>query len=129
MKEKSLEELFWIMIDGWAHGIKHYPGDIYPELVYRVVKELHTDLDLAIRCNIVIDVMVIVQKFSAAAKFLVPEKELLFNILAQLPAPKQLKTEDQLYTLAQTIDKAESAHPGAIARLEKRWGMAQQQAA
>ncbi len=129
MQERSLEELFWIAIDGWAHGIKQYPGEIYPELVYRVVKELHEDIQLAIRCNIIVDVMLIVEKFSAAAKYLVPEKELAFNILAQLPSPNQLKTEDQLFTLAQTIDNVEKVHSGAISRLEKKWGMGQQQAA
>ncbi|MDZ4784744.1 MAG: hypothetical protein SGJ02_01580 [bacterium] len=130
MSKKSLEELFWIVIDGWAYGIKQYPGEIYPELVYRVVRELRTDIQLAIQCNILVDVMLITEKFSAAAKYLVPEKELAFNILAQLPCPSELKTEDQLYTLAQTVDRVEQMYPGAVvSRLEKKWQLNQAQAA
>lgn len=129
MKERSLEEIFWLVIDGWAYGIKQYPGEIYPELVYRVVKELSEEFRLAIQHNIVFDIITIVQKFASAAKFQVDEKELAFNILARLPSPNELKTEDQLYTLAQTIDIVEKVYPGAISRLEKKWGLSHQQAA
>ena len=129
MSEKSLQEIFWIVIDGWAYGIKQYPGEIYPELVYGVVKEIGNDIKLAIKYNVVVDVLLIAEKFNASAKYLVPEKELAFNILAQFPSPAELKTEDQLYTLAQSIDGVEKMFPGAIARLEKKWGLGHQQAA
>lgn len=129
MSEKSLDELFWVLIDGWAYGIKQYQGEIYPELVFNIVKEIGEDLRLAVRCELIIDVMKIVEKFGAAAKYLVPEKELAFHILVQLPPPSELKTEDQLFALAQAIDSVERVFPGAISRLEKRWGIVQQRAA
>ncbi len=129
MAEKSLDELFWETVDGWAYGIKNYPGEIYPELVYQVVKELGDDIRLAIRCELIVDLIKIGEKFNAAAKYLVPEKELAFNLLAQLPSPSQLKTENQLFSLAQAIDSVEKKIPGAIERLERKWGMASQRAA
>lgn len=129
MAQKSLEELFWETVSGWSYGIKNYPGEIYPELVYQVVKELGEDIRLAIKCELIIDLMKIVQDFTAAAKFLTPEKELAFNVLAQLPKPSELKTENQLFALAQAIDSVERRIPGAIDRLERKWGHFTQRAA
>jgi hypothetical protein len=129
MAQKSLEELFWETAEGWAFGMKNYPGEIYPELVYQVVKEFGEDIRLAIRCELILDLMKIHEKFTAAAKYLVPEKELAFNILAQLPKPSELRTENQLFALAQAIDSVEKKIPGAIERLERKWGLIAQRAA
>ncbi|RMD87897.1 MAG: hypothetical protein D6808_00660 [Candidatus Dadabacteria bacterium] len=121
MKPKSVTELFNEAMDAWIAGIESYPGEIYPELVYAVIREMRIDFYCAVSCNIAFDVLELADRIGLASKYLVPEKELVFNILAQLPAPQELKTEDQFYTIAQIVDKVEAVYPGALARLERRW--------
>lgn len=121
MSENSYGKIFAIEIEGWAYGIEKYPGEIYPELVHSVIRELKDSFHMAIRQQVAFDVCFIAKQFSKAAKYLVHEKELVFSILAQLPSPNQLSTEDEMYVLATILDKVEQVHNGAIARLEKKW--------
>lgn len=114
------EEVFAVEIDGWCYGIANYPGEVYPELVHRVVKELREHLKLAIDANVIFDIVDIAGRFSKAAKGVVAEKELAFSILGQLPTPQEL-SEDGMYTLGAVIDRVEQTYGGALKRLEKKW--------
>jgi len=124
----SFEEIFRVEIDGWCYGIANYPGEIFPGLVHRVVKELANSFKSAIEHGLIFDILDISLKLSRAAKYLVDEREICFSILAQLPNPASLNEEAQ-YALAQVIDQAEQAHGGALERLEKKWNLEKKQAA
>ena len=124
----SFEEIFKVEIDGWCYGIANYPGEVFPGLVHRVVKELAPSFKAAIDHGVVFDILDISLKLSRAAKYLVDEREICFSILAQLPNPASLNEEGQ-FTLAQIIDQAEQAHGGALERLEKKWKLEKKQAA
>ena len=121
MAKNRYDELFAIEMEGWCYGLTNYPGEIFPELVHGVVRELKPSFLKAIQMEVIFDVVKIAQQFSKAAKYLVPEKEIVFSMLAQFPPPQTLKTEDEMYVMAQILDKVEQAHQGAIERLERRW--------
>ena len=125
---EKFEEIFGVEIDGWCYGIANYPGEIFPGLIHRVVKELSSSFRAAVEHNVVFDILDISLKLSRAAKYLVDEREICFGILAQLPNPSTLN-EDAQFTLAQIIDQAEQAHGGALERLEKKWKIGKKQAA
>lgn len=124
MARNRYDEVFKLEIDSWCYGIENYPGEIFPELVHAVVREMKPSLKRAIQFEVAFEVVKIADSIAQAAKYLVPEKELVFSLLAQLPNPKELSTEDELYILAHILDQVEQAYPGAIHRVEKRWCLA-----
>lgn len=114
------DEVFQIEMEGWAYGISNYPGEIFPELVFRVIRELEQSFISAVKHHYVFDIIGISSMFSRAAKYLVHEKDICFCILSLIPPPPQFD-EDGQFVMAQIIDKVEQAHGGALERLEKKW--------
>ena len=114
------DEVFQIEMEGWAYGISNYPGEIFPELVFRVMRELEQSFILAIEHNYAFNIIEIATMFSRSAKYLVHEKDITFCILSLLPPPSRFD-EDGQFTMAQIIDQVEQAYGGAIERLEKKW--------
>ncbi len=118
--KNRFNEIFEIEMDGWAYGIEKYPGEVFSGLVHAIVRELRFSFRTAIEHHYVFDVHALAAKLAKAAKFLVPEKELAFSILAQLPNPTKLD-EDEQFVLAQIIDQVEQAYGGALDRLMIKW--------
>ena len=119
-EQDSFEEIFKVEIDGWCYGVANYPGEVFPGLIHRVVKELAPSFRSAIEHGVVFDILELSLKFSRAAKYLLDEREICFSILAQLPNPSQIGEEAQ-FVLAQIVDQAEQTYGGALERLEKKW--------
>ncbi len=118
--DDRFSEIFAVEIDGWCYGIANYPGEIYPELVHRVIKELRESFRVAIEHGVMFDILDIAGKISKASKYLVGEKEAAYSILAQLPNPARLP-EDQMYTMASIIDKVEAVYGGTLEKLQRKW--------
>lgn len=116
----SFDEIFGVEIDGWCYGVTHFPGEIDPSLIHRVVKELAPVFCSAIEHNFVFDILDVSVRLSKAAKFLIHEKDVAFSILSQLPNPKTL-SEDAQFVLAQVADKVEQEYGGALDRLYRKW--------
>ena len=121
MAEDRYDEAFTIEIEAWCHGLANYPGEIYPALVHAVVKELRPSFRAAIENHVFFDVIYVADKICKASKYLVHDKEIVFSILARLPAPADLRSEEELYTLAAILESVEGTYEGAIERMEKRW--------
>ena len=119
-KEASFEEVFKIELDGWCYGLANYPGEVFPGLVHRVVKELSRSFNAALQNQIAFDILDISMKLSKAAKYLVDEREICFSILAQLPHPSEFD-EDGQFALGRVIDQVEQAYGGALEKLEVKW--------
>lgn len=124
----SYDEVFKVEMEGWCYGISNYPGEIFPGLVHRVIKELTPSFREAIEHHLVFNVIETSQKFSKAAKYLINDKEIAFSILSTLPNPSSLD-EDAQFVMAQLIDQVERAYGGALDRLQKKWGWERRQAA
>jgi hypothetical protein len=78
------DEVFKIEIEGWCFGITNYPGEVSPQIVHRIIRELGAGFQAAVEHNVVFDINEIATQFSKAARFLVHEKEIAFAIIAQL---------------------------------------------
>lgn len=124
----SYDEVFKVEMEGWCYGIANYPGEIFPGLVHRVIKELGPSFREAIEHHLVFNVIETSQKFSKSAKYLINDKEIAFSILSTLPNPSVLD-EDAQFIMAQIIDQVERAYGGALDRLQKKWGWERRQAA
>ncbi|MBX7144661.1 MAG: hypothetical protein K1X79_09445 [Oligoflexia bacterium] len=122
------DEIFKVEIEGWCYGLSNYPGEIFPGLIHRVIKELSPSFREALEHGVAFNILEISQKFSKAAKYLVHEKEIAFSILSQFPHPASL-TEDAQFVMAQIIDQVEQTYGGALERLHKKWGWEKRQAA
>jgi predicted acetyltransferase len=114
------DEIFDIEMEGWCHGITCYPGEIFPGLVHAVIKELQPSFKRALEYNYVFNVHKLAAKFAKAAKYMVPEKEIAFSIIAQMPNPVIL-TEEEQFVMAQIIDQVEQQYGGALERLRRKW--------
>lgn len=124
----KFDEIFKVEIEAWCYGISTYPGEIFPALLHRVVKELGVVFREAVANGLVFDIVDVATKLSKAGKYLVDEKELTFSVLAQLPNPATLN-EDQQYVLANIIDQVEQAYGGALERLQRKWANERKRAA
>jgi hypothetical protein len=122
------DEVFQIEIEGWCFGLTNYPGEISPQIVHRIIRELASGFQAAIEHNVVFDINDIAVQFSKAARFLVHEKEISFAIIAQLPNPGTL-LEEQQCVLGLVIDKVEQVYPGALESFYKRWQLGVREAA
>jgi hypothetical protein len=107
-------------MEGWAYGIANYPGEIFPELVFRVLRELEPSFTAAIEHHHIFDLVALAEMFSKAAKYLVHEKDIAFCILSMFPPPSRFD-EDGQFVMAQIIDRVEQTWSGALERLEKKW--------
>ena len=114
------DEVFQIEMEGWAYGLSNYPGEIFPELVFRLVRELESSFTAAIQNGYAFNVIDLSQLFSKSAKYLVHEKDITFCILSVLPLPSSLDLDAQ-YIMAQVIDQVETTYGGALERMEKKW--------
>ena len=118
--KEGYDEIFGVEIDGWCYGIQHYPGEIHSALVHRVIKDLTDSFKLAVEHNVIFNVLELAGRFSRAAKYLVPEREIAFAILAHLPNPASLDEEGQ-FVLAQIIDQVEQTYGNALEPLQRKW--------
>jgi hypothetical protein len=114
------DEVFQIEMEGWAYGIANYPGEIFPELIFRVIRELEPSFIEAIQHYYSFDIVEVATMFSKAAKYLVHEKDITFCILSILPPPSTLEEPAQ-FVLNQIVDQVENTYGGAIERMEKKW--------
>jgi len=121
------DEVFEIEIDGWIFGLSNYPGEISPQIIHRIIRELATSFHLAIDHNVVFNPLMIASKFAEASRFLIHEQEIAMAILAQLPNPATLG-EDQQCILGLIIDQVEQAYPGSLASFYNRWKIGQKAA-
>jgi hypothetical protein len=119
-KANQYDEVFSTEIEGWCYGIAHFPGEVTAALVHRVLKELSASFQTALEQHVQFDMIEVATKFSRAAKYLVPESEVAFSILAQLPNPALLD-EGAQYILAQLVDQVERTYGGALEPLQKKW--------
>ena len=118
--KNHFDEIFEVEIDGWCYGITHFPGEVHAALVHRVIKELATSFKDAVNNHFVFNVVDLSTRISRAAKYLVPEKEVAFAILYQLPAPAEFDEEGQ-FVIAQLVDQVEQAYGGALEKVQKKW--------
>lgn len=115
------DEVFAIEMDGWCFGLANYPGEISAQVIHRIIRELSTSFQAAIEHHVVFNILELANKFSAAARHLVHDRELSFAILAQLPNPNMLQDDIQREVLEHIIDNVEQVYEGAREAFYKRW--------
>ena len=118
--KNSYHEVFRHEIEAYTEALENYPGEIFPELVFRVVRELESSFVEAINHQYPFDILTVSRELARAAKFLVHEKDIAFCILSVLPPPSKFP-EDAQYCLGQIVDQVEQAHGGALERMHKKW--------
>ncbi len=119
MKNEN-KEIFEIEMEGWCYGIAHYPGEVYPDLVHYIIRELAHKLDQAVKNNVIFDIVSLSRDFSKAAKYLVSEKDIVSTFLSILPDPSKLN-EQQMLTLAKIVDNVEKSYAGTTIRMRQIW--------
>lgn len=116
------DEVFNIEIEGWCYGLANYQGEVSPQVIHRIIRELSPSFQAAIMHNVVFNTLAIAEKFAEAAKYLIHPKEVAFAILAQLPNPAIL-FEEQQCILGLVIDQVEQTYPGALQGYYQRWNL------
>lgn len=109
-----------VEVECWCFGISNFPGQLYPKLIHRVVKEMSPTFRAAIDNGYVFDVFDTAKKIYAACAGILQEKQIVFAILANLPLAFELEEESQ-YILAQIIDQVEQEYGGVIEQMEDLW--------
>ncbi len=114
------DEIFETEIRGWCYGIESYPGPVYPGLLHRIIQELAPSLFTAIENNVVFDVCALARNIHEACRQAVPERDIVYSLLFQLPSPADL-SEDGMFVLGAIVDRVEQDHAGVYERLQRKW--------
>lgn len=109
-----------IEIECWCFGISNFPGQLYPKLIHRVIKEMSPTFRAAIDNGYIFDVFDTAKKIYSASAGIVQEKQIVFAMLANLPLAFELEEESQ-YILAQIIDQVEVVYGGVVEQMEELW--------
>lgn len=112
--------VFPVEVECWCFGISNFPGQLYPKLIHRVIKEMSPTFRAAIDNSYVFDVFDTAKKVYLASAGIIPEKQIVFSILANLPMAFELEEESQ-FILAQIIDQVEKVYGGVIDQMEELW--------
>lgn len=114
------EELFDVELDGWCHGLRHFPGEISADLVHLLLKEMRPCFEDAVKHQYNFDILEVSRRISKASKYLVDEREIAFGILLHLPNPLR-RSEGEQYTVGGIVKRVEDAYGGALAPITKHW--------
>ena len=117
---KRFAEIFDLEMYAWWKGLEAYPGEMYPEFMHAVVRDLKDSFEDAIKHCYVFSPVILADRFAEATKYSVSPKEICFHMISQFPHPRDL-TEDQQNAMAEIIDLVEQKYGGALDRLERRW--------
>lgn len=113
-------EVFPVEIECWCFGISNFPGQLYPKLIHRVIKEMAPTLRASIDNGYVFDIFDTAKRIFQASRGTLPEKHVVYSLLANLPMPFELEEESQ-FVLAQIIDQVEQVYGGVVAQMEDLW--------
>lgn len=117
--KNKYNEVFEVELKCWCYGLTQLKSEMHPAIVHRVIKEFGSVWREAVQNYFVVDFRDAVGRLHEAARKVISEKEIAFSLLLQFPTPDELN-EDQAFVLAQILDQAETAFPGAIKRFERR---------
>ncbi|NDC37103.1 MAG: hypothetical protein EBZ48_03515 [Proteobacteria bacterium] len=117
---ENYDAVFRAELSAYTSGLENYPGEVFPELVFRFVRELEESFVRAIEQHVAFDVIALSKQIARAGKYLVHEKDIAFCILSVLPPPTKF-TEDAQFVLGQIVDQVEQTYGGALDRLAKKW--------
>ena len=117
---KRYAEIFLAEVECWCFGISNFPGQLYPKLIHRVIKEMSPTFRAAIDNGYIFDVFATAKKIYSACAGVISEKQIVYSILANLPLAFELE-EESLFILAQIIDQVEQQYGGVIDQMEALW--------
>lgn len=114
------DEIFELEIGALCYALTNYPGEIFDTLFYMCLSDMKDSFKTAIESNVIFDILDISNRLSKAAKYLVDERDIAFEILNLVPRPENLD-EDGQFVLAQIIDQVEQSYGGALDFVENKW--------
>ena len=114
------DEIFELEVEALCYALTNYPGEIFDALFYLCLNDLRDSFKTAIESNVFFDILDVSTRLSRAAKYLIHERDIAFEILNLFPSPANL-TEDAQFVIAQLVDQVEQAYGGAIDFVENKW--------
>ncbi len=115
------KEIFDVEIEGWCYGLRNYPGEVYTELVSCVLDEVSPCFKAALEVGYAFNVLDIAEKFVEAGHYIVDHYTITKLICQKLPNPSKIEDEDELYVVANILDKIESQYVGIHVVMENFW--------
>lgn len=123
------KEVFDVEIEGWCYGLRNYPGEVYTELVSSVLDEVSPCFKAALEIGLAFDVLKIAEKFVEATHYIVDHYTITKLICQKLPNPNKMDDEDELYVIAEILDKIEKQYVGIHIVMENFWNEQSSEAA
>ena len=114
------DEIFELEVEALCYALTNYPGEVFDTLFYLCLGDLKDSFNTAVESNVIFDILDVAARLSKAAKYLIDERDIAFEILNLLPSPEALD-EDGQFILAQLVDQVEQAYGGAIDFVESKW--------
>jgi|GEM_PF-6333182 len=116
----ALESDIKLTVDRWCFGVQNYPGEIYPKLIFKVIKQLAPAIKAAVEGNLVINLVALGQHLAQAGKYVVSEQEIILALAGALPCPTAIDPSHH-ETLANTLGVIEQVLPGSLSQVKDHW--------
>jgi hypothetical protein len=114
------EKAFRLEVDSWCYGLANLQETILPGVVHRVIKELSPILKKSLEEGYALSISEAAQALEVACGKVVPEKEIAFALIAQLPDPKVLNaTGKEVFALI--IAQAERKYGKVVQRVKEKF--------
>jgi hypothetical protein len=120
VEKHPYEDEFELEVKSWCYGLSKVEGQIIPAVIYKIVKELAVPFERAIREGYAFDIIEIAEAFYKASRRAVTLKELVFNILVNLPFPLTLDDHAK-FVFTAVVTNVEKGYGGAVERLKRKW--------
>lgn len=113
-------EMITFNLERWCFAVRNYPGEIYPKLIYKVIKHMAQTLREAIELDLIVNLVALGQRLAADGKFVVSEHDVVVALTAALPSPASVDKAHHL-TLAQTLGLVEQVIPENLKNIKEHW--------
>lgn len=118
------DEVFGIEMEGWCYGVANFPGEMFPGLIRRVIKELTLSFREAIEHFHAFDIVAVANAFAEAASNVISAKEIALSIMSCLPCDGAVDDNSRLIVRAM-LEHVERVYGPIVAtgpRLPERQG-------
>lgn len=119
VQQEDPENIFELDIDSWCHGLMRFGGELSAKLLHALIREMSGSFLYAVKNNYAFSVVKVAKRIHKISKGIVNEKELALHIIACLPNPSSLESQE-LSVVEDIIRQTENIYPDVALKFQSR---------
>ena len=119
VESEDPENVFKLEIESWCYGLFRFPGELSAKLIHALIREMSGSFLYAVKNHFAFSLVWVAKQLHKASEGIVNEKELALHIIACMPNPASLNS-DEFAVFEQVITEAKKVYPDVVQRFESR---------